>query len=51
MNLAAIITMGLTQLTVTYFTVYFFYKAWKTPPKNEPDSYADNDDVKIRQKS
>lgn len=36
--------MVATQLTVTVFTVYFFWKVLKTPPKPEPDSYADNDD-------
>jgi len=48
MNSTALITMLLTQGIVTGFTVYFFYLVLSTPPKQEPDSYEDNDDELIR---
>ncbi|MDD2804602.1 MAG: hypothetical protein PHV33_03540 [Elusimicrobiales bacterium] len=39
------LTMMLTAwITVTAFTLYFFWKVVKTPPRAEPDSYAANDD-------
>ncbi len=44
MNTSAIILMVATQAIVTAFTVYFFWKVLKTPPKPEPDSYDENDD-------
>ena len=50
MNAAALITMVLAQGVVISFAAYFFYKVLTTPPKQEPDSYSDNDDVLIRQK-
>jgi hypothetical protein len=31
--------------SVTAATTYFFYKVLTAPPKSEPDSYSDNDDV------
>lgn len=46
MNSLALITMLVTEITVTCITGYFFYKVLKTPPKAEPDSYEDNDDEK-----
>lgn len=49
MNLAAIITMLLAQGTVVTLAVYFFYKVLTTPPKPEPDSFSENDDVEERQ--
>lgn len=48
METGALIFMILVQGTVTAFTIYFFRKVLKTPPNPEPDSYTDNDDVKIR---
>lgn len=45
MNTSALILMLITQVVVTCITVYFFVKVLRTPPRNEPDSYADNDDV------
>jgi hypothetical protein len=45
MNTSALILMVLVQLTVISLTGYFFYRVVKTPPREEPDSYADNDDV------
>lgn len=44
MNTSAIIMMVIVQAAVTIFTIYFFVKVIKTPPKPEPDSYEDNDD-------
>ncbi len=49
MNLAAIITMLVAQGIVVSLAVYFFYKVLTTPPKQEPDSYSENDDVVERQ--
>lgn len=45
MNTSALITMVLTQGLVICFTLYFFKLVLTTPPKQEPDSYEDNDDV------
>lgn len=45
MNTSALILMATVQLLVTIFTIYFFVKVLKTPPKAEPDSYDENDDV------
>lgn len=44
MNTSALILMVVTQVTVTAFTVYFFWKVLKTPPRPEPDSFEENDD-------
>ncbi|MEZ4852717.1 hypothetical protein [Flavobacterium sp.] len=49
MNTAAIITMVCAQGFVIAFASYFFYKVLSTPPKQEPDSYSENDDVLVRQ--
>jgi hypothetical protein len=46
MNSTALTMMLITEITVTCITGYFFYKVLKTPPKAEPDSYTENDDVK-----
>jgi hypothetical protein len=39
----ALTLMLLAVGTVTAFTFYFFYRVMTTPPKREPDSYAEND--------
>jgi len=44
MNTSALITMILAQGTVISITAYFFYKVLTMPPKDEPDSYSENDD-------
>ncbi|MCJ7467954.1 MAG: hypothetical protein MUO53_14835 [Maribacter sp.] len=49
MNTSALIMMILAQGTVIGFAVYFFYRVLTTPPKQEPDSYTDNDDETLRQ--
>lgn len=49
MNTAALITMIATQGVVIAITGYFFYRVLTTPPKQEPDSYAENDDEQDRQ--
>ncbi|MBL7957079.1 MAG: hypothetical protein JNM49_03895 [Flavobacteriales bacterium] len=46
MNNDALILMLGSVLIVTGITVYFFYRVLTSPPKKEPDSYAENDDVK-----
>lgn len=45
MNSLAIFMMCGAMGLVTSATAYFFIKVLKTPPKEEPDSYSDNDDV------
>jgi hypothetical protein len=49
MNTEALITMVLTQGIVISFAAYFFYKVLTIPPKQEPDSYSENDDELVRQ--
>ncbi len=44
MNTSALITMILAQGTIISLTAYFFYKVLTMPPKDEPDSYSENDD-------
>lgn len=46
MNTSALIMMLVTEIAITAITIYFFYRVLKTPPKPEPDSYENNDDVK-----
>ncbi|MBK7038104.1 MAG: hypothetical protein KBF42_05570 [Chitinophagales bacterium] len=46
MSSEALIMMISTISVVAIVTTYFFWKVLKTPPKSEPDSYEDNDDVK-----
>lgn len=49
MNTSAIITMICAQGIVISFAAYFFYKVLTMPPKQEPDSYSENDDELVRQ--
>ncbi|SHG37042.1 hypothetical protein SAMN05444396_11022 [Flavobacterium segetis] len=51
MNTEALITMILTQGIVTVLAVYFFYKVLTIPPKQEPDSFSENNDEDVRQES
>ena len=48
MNSAALTTMLLTQGIVIGFTLYFFYKVLTTPPREEPDSFEENDEEFVR---
>ena len=48
MNTEALITMILTQGIVVSFAVYFFYKVLTIPPRQEPDSYSENDEELVR---
>jgi hypothetical protein len=45
MNSIAIFIMVSAMGTVTAATIYFFYKVLTAPPKPEPDSYSENDDL------
>lgn len=45
MNTSALITMLSAQIIVISVTAYFFIRVLKTPPKQEPDSYSENDDI------
>jgi hypothetical protein len=49
MNTSALITMICAQGIVVSFAAYFFYKVLTIKPKQEPDSYSENDDVVERQ--
>ncbi|CAM4119392.1 MULTISPECIES: hypothetical protein [Flavobacterium] len=49
MNTSALITMLAAQGIVVSFASYFFYKVLTIPPKQEPDSYSENDDELVRQ--
>lgn len=44
MSTSALLMLVITEVTVTAFTLYFFWKVLTVPPKAEPDSFADNDD-------
>jgi len=48
MKTEALITMLLSVGIVTGVTGYFFYLVLSMPPKQEPDSFEDNDDELIR---
>jgi hypothetical protein len=48
MKTEALITMLTAVGTVTTVTGYFFYLVLSTPPKQEPDSYEDNDEELVR---
>ena len=48
MNISALITMICAQGIVVSFAAYFFYKVLTIPPKQEPDSYSENDDELVR---
>ena len=41
--------MVCAQGIVVCFAAYFFYKVLTIPPKQEPDSYSENDDELVRQ--
>lgn len=45
MSNSALTLMVTVQVLVTLITAYFFRKVLRTPPKAEPDSYSENDDV------
>lgn len=45
MIFSALVTMILAQLIIISLTVYFFYRVLKAKPREEPDSYSDNDDM------
>lgn len=44
MSTIAMAMMLITVGLVTVITGYFFWKVLTTPPRQEPDSYEDNDD-------
>lgn len=45
MSASALLMLVITEVTVASFTAYFFWKVLTVPPKAEPDSFLDNDDV------
>ncbi|MGD9492046.1 MAG: hypothetical protein AB7V36_01680 [Bacteroidales bacterium] len=44
MNTGALIMLLITVSAVTAITAYFFIKVLTSKPKQEPDSYCENDD-------
>ena len=50
MKTEALITMLTAVGTVTAVTGYFFYLVLSAPPKQESDSYEDNDEELVRKK-
>lgn len=46
MSSSALAMMVITEVIITAITFYFFWKVLTIPPKKEPDSYSENDDVK-----
>jgi hypothetical protein len=45
MNNSALFLMISSEVVITAVTIYFFWKVLKTPPKSEPDSFSENDDL------
>lgn len=45
MSSSGMITMLVTEITITLITGFFFFKVLFGKPKPEPDSYSENDDV------
>jgi hypothetical protein len=45
MSTSALMMMMITQGSILVITVALFIKVLKTPPKVEPDSYSENDDI------
>ena len=45
MSTSALITMLLTMGIITVGTIYFLVKALKSPKREEPDSFKENDDL------
>jgi hypothetical protein len=45
MTSSALILMVVVQVSVTIVTAFFFWKVLSTPPKPEPDSFSENDEV------
>jgi hypothetical protein len=43
MSSSGLIMMISTVVIVTVVTIYLFRKVLKSPPRNEPDSFEDND--------
>ncbi len=42
MSTSALTMILVTETVIILFTVYFFWKAVRTPKKPEPDSYSEN---------
>jgi hypothetical protein len=45
MNSSALFLMITVQVIVTILTGWFFYKVLVSKPKEEPDSFSENDDL------
>jgi hypothetical protein len=45
MSTSALAIMLITEVTIAAFTLYYFWKVVTIPPKAEPDSFVENDDV------
>lgn len=51
MNSLALFVMISAMGSVTVATAYFFYRVLTAPPKAEPDSYTDNDEIPEKERS
>jgi len=47
MSSSGLITMLVTEISITLITGYFFFKVLFGKPKSEPDSYSDNDSEEL----
>jgi hypothetical protein len=45
MSNSALFMLLLSEGIITFFTIYFFIKVLTVPPKSEPDSYNENDNI------
>ena len=45
MSSSGMITMLVTEISITLITGFFFFKVVFCQPKPEPDSYSDNDEI------
>ena len=46
MSNQSLMMMVITEAVITAITGYFFWKILTTPPRAEPDSFSENDEVK-----
>jgi hypothetical protein len=42
MNKSALTMLLVSEITITAFTLYFFYKVLTVPKRDEPDSFTEN---------
>lgn len=47
MKSSALIMMIVTEALIAFLTIYFFIRVLRSKPKNEPDSYLENDESNL----